>query len=98
MVDLLNFCLEKGLSGLEWAGGLPGTVGGAIRGNAGAFGGEIKDLVLSVKSLAFEGGGPITKNRNIKECLFGYRDSIFKHSDEIILGATLKFKNRDKKK
>ncbi|MEK7462982.1 MAG: UDP-N-acetylmuramate dehydrogenase [Patescibacteria group bacterium] len=98
MVDLLNFCLEKGLSGLEWAGGLPGTVGGAIRGNAGAFGGEIKDLVLSVKSLAFEGGGPITKNRNIKECLFGYRDSIFKHSDEIILGATLKLKNRDKKK
>src|SRR3989344_7000876 len=46
MGDLLNFCVQNSLSGLEWAGGLPGTLGGAIRGNAGAFRGEIKDNVL----------------------------------------------------
>src|SRR3989344_2332986 len=41
--DLLDFFIENSLSGLEWAGGLPGTIGGAIRGNAGAFKGETKD-------------------------------------------------------
>ena len=51
MADLLNFCIERGLSGLEWAGGLPGAVGGAVRGNAGAFGGEIKDSIQKVASI-----------------------------------------------
>ena len=40
MPDLINFSIERGLSGLEWAGGLPGTVGGAGRGQAGWFGRE----------------------------------------------------------
>ncbi|MEK7573443.1 MAG: FAD-binding protein [Patescibacteria group bacterium] len=52
--DLLNFCIENSLSGLEWAGGLPGTLGGAVRGNAGAFGGEMKDVVVKVTSLRFD--------------------------------------------
>ena len=42
--DLLDYCVQNLLSGLEWAGGLPGTVGGAIRGNAGAFGARISVL------------------------------------------------------
>ncbi|MBI2613288.1 MAG: UDP-N-acetylmuramate dehydrogenase [Candidatus Levybacteria bacterium] len=74
--DLMNFCIENSLSGLEWAGGLPGTIGGAIRGNAGAFKGETKDSVVQVKSLDLKTLNE--KERNNEECSFGYRDSIFK--------------------
>lgn len=49
--ELNEYCIEHSLSGLEWSGGLPGTLGGAIFGNAGAFGGEIKDNIVSVKSI-----------------------------------------------
>ena len=79
VADLLNFCVDHSLSGLEWAGGLPGTVGGAIRGNAGAFGGEIKDIIAEVSSLKFKGfKTPEIIKRNKDECRFGYRNSIFK--------------------
>jgi len=98
MTDLLNFIIEKELSGLEWAGGLPGTLGGAIRGNAGAFGGEMRDAVAEVESLDTKTGKEIT--RNSAECYFGYRSSIFKEKNnkEIILAATLKLKKGDPKK
>ena len=98
MSDLLNFAAEKGLSGLEWAGGLPGTVGGAIRGNAGAFAGETKDSLKEVISLDISGTPELVK-RNNAECEFGYRNSIFKMNDgkEIILEATLSLKKGDKK-
>ncbi len=93
MSELLDFAAEKGLSGLEWAGGLPGTLGGAIRGNAGAFGGEIKDSVGSVMSLRIGDLKQVTRDKN--ECKFGYRASIFKESsgEEIILSATLRLNN-----
>jgi len=78
MNDLLDFCSREGLSGLEWAGGLPGTLGGAIRGNAGCFGGEIKDAVQEVMSFDTEGGKIV--RRNNKECEFAYRNSVFKSS------------------
>ena len=54
--ELLNFCVEKNFSGVEWAGGLPGTLGGAVRGNAGAFKGEIKDSVIKVISFNLTNG------------------------------------------
>ena len=87
MHDLVAFSAERGLSGLEWAGGLPGTVGGAIRGNAGAFGGEIKDSVKKVKSLNTSTLEEI--ERNAPDCDFGYRQSIFKNqpNKEIIISA-----------
>lgn len=74
--DLLSFCIENSLSSLEWAGGLPGTIGGAVRGNAGAFKGETKDSVVQVKTLDLK-----TLNEKIRinrDCEFGYRNSIFK--------------------
>lgn len=91
MSDFLTYLSREGLSGLEWAGGLPGTVGGAIRGNAGCFGGEIKDVIVSVKSfdtLEFR-----IKERKAKECRFFYRSSIFKErgGKEIILEAAMTF-------
>jgi UDP-N-acetylmuramate dehydrogenase len=89
MQRLLDFAAERGLGGLEWAGGLPGTVGGAIRGNAGAFGGEIKDVVASVESLDLSNLKIVTRSN--ADCRFAYRSSVFKERDgkEIILSAVL---------
>ncbi|MFZ0638799.1 MAG: UDP-N-acetylmuramate dehydrogenase [Candidatus Acidiferrales bacterium] len=96
--DLLKFTIEHSLSGLEWAGGLPGTVGGAIRGNAGAFRGEIKDRILSVESFDVETLTNITREN--AACKFGYRSSLFKEKNgrEIILRATLNLDKGDTQK
>ena len=97
MEDLLNFCIQNCLSGLEWAGGLPGTLGGAIRGNAGAFGGEVKDNITEVESLNTQ--TLEIKKRINKDCDFDYRTSIFKIGEgekDIIISAVLKLKNGDK--
>jgi len=51
MKELVQFCIDNSLAGIEWAGGLPGTVGGAVWGNAGAFKGEMKDSVIEVTSV-----------------------------------------------
>ncbi len=86
--SLIDFCLENSLAGLEWAGGLPGTVGGAVRGNAGAFGGETKDSISLVESIDI--GTLQIKKRNRRECKFNYRDSVFKSGDgqnEIVTSA-----------
>ena len=94
MKDLLDFSVKHHLSGLEWAGGLPGTLGGAVRGNAGAFGGEIKDNLLSVRSVKFNQNDLEIVERTNTECLFGYRNSIFKNDaiKEIIISAKFKLK------
>jgi UDP-N-acetylmuramate dehydrogenase len=76
---------EAGLAGLEWASGIPGTVGGAIRGNAGAYGGEMKDRIDTVQAVNLETGDSATFNR--PSCLFGYRDSVFKHAPWFIVRA-----------
>ena len=93
--DLLTFCIENSLSGLEWAGGLPGTVAGAVRGNAGAFKGETKDSVLEVRSLDIK--TLEEKIRTNKECNFGYRNSVFKSgANEFITHAVLILTDGDK--
>ena len=96
VLDLLNFCIDNSLSGFEWAGGLPGTIGGAVRGNAGAFKGETKDSVFEVASINTKTLEKITRNNN--ECEFSYRNSIFKTSakDEIITSIIFEFKLADK--
>ncbi|MFH1186958.1 MAG: UDP-N-acetylmuramate dehydrogenase [Candidatus Levyibacteriota bacterium] len=95
--DLLKYCLDNSLIGFEWAGGLPGTIGGAVRGNAGAFGGETKDNLIKVKSININ--SLEEKTRENIDCIFGYRDSIFKSGEaknEIITDATFLFKKGDK--
>jgi len=78
---------EAGLTGFEWAVSLPGTVGGAVYGNAGCFGGEMKDVVLSVES--FRPNAARTVVRTAGECQFGYRDSVFKRNGEIVLTVVM---------
>lgn len=78
-VFLARKTVEAGLAGFEWAVGLPGTVGGAVRGNAGCFGGEMKDVVSAVEIVDI-GGDCARRTLTREECEFGYRDSIFKHS------------------
>lgn len=101
MDKLLRFAEQKSLSGLEWAGGLPGTVGGAIRGNAGCFGGETKDAIVSVRSLNMKTGKFV--QRTARACAFGYRDSVFKRGgtggakDEIIISAVIALARGDRR-
>lgn len=97
VASLLDFCIENSLSGLEWAGGLPGTVGGAVRGNAGAFNGEIKDNLSEVESLNCETLETI--KRNNKDCKLSYRNSVFKKAaiNEVIISVAFNLKNGNKK-
>ena len=79
----LEMC-KKGLSGLEFAYGIPGSVGGAAYMNAGAYGGEAKDVVKNVKALDKNGDVVILSN---EECDFSYRHSLFANDEYTILGA-----------
>ncbi len=77
---------EEGLTGFEFAAGIPGTLGGAIVMNAGAYGGEMKDIVTSVQ-LMDEDGNLFEKTG--EEMEFAYRHSILSEHNYIVLGATL---------
>ena len=83
---------QSGLSGLEWAITLPGTIGGAVRGNAGCFGGEMKDCVESVS--VYRNGEVIQLSK--EELHFSYRHSIVKETSDSILGVTLHLHPGDK--
>lgn len=71
------------LTGLEWAIGIPGSVGGAIRGNAGANGSDMSASIETVEVFDLEQG--IFKNFSRNECQFGYRDSIFKQQPQFLI-------------
>lgn len=87
--QLANFAKEYSLTGIEFAAGIPGSLGGAIRGNASAWGRGIQDVV--VKVVVINEVGKIAE-RNNQACQFQYRDSIFKHNNEVILSAELQLK------
>jgi len=98
LTSLVSGAAKNNLTGLEWAAGIPGTVGGAIAGNAGAFGKSMADVVKEVEITEITRVGPvqIRKFKN-KDCKFGYRDSIFKHNRSlIILSAVLQLKKGKK--
>lgn len=80
-------CVARGLSGMEWAVGIPGRIGGAIVGNAGAMGGEMKDVIVSVRSIDIETGE--IRERMNNECVFEYRGSIFKTLHEVIVSCEM---------
>ena len=81
--------LDAGLSGLEFAYGIPGTVGGAMVMNAGAYDGEMKLVVNAVRVLTKDGTVKLLSN---EEMAFGYRDSILKHDELIVLSAEFMLK------
>jgi UDP-N-acetylmuramate dehydrogenase len=91
-----------GLTGLEWAIGIPGTIGGSVRGNAGCFGSEIKDVIQHVNVLEF----PISNFQFLSKfqipnskCQFQYRESVFKRNPNlIVLSATLQLRKGDPEK
>lgn len=91
---LVKDFVEEGLSGLEWLIGIPGSLGGAIYGNAGAFGRSIGEAVENVK--VFNADSLEEENLTGKECEFAYRSSLFKKRKYIILSAVLKLKKGDR--
>ncbi len=91
---LITEASRQSLGGWEKLAGIPGTIGGAVRGNAGAFGPEIKDFVTSVRAISRE-----TRTERIfgtAECAFSYRNSFFKqHSEWIITQVVLTLQDAD---
>lgn len=81
--ELVDYTIAHGLSGLQKLAGIPGTVGGAVYGNAGAYGQSISDHIVSVDQL------------NKSECAFGYRNSIFKQSRQPIIDVTFQLEKGD---
>jgi UDP-N-acetylmuramate dehydrogenase len=88
---LASFAASKSLSGLEFASGIPGTLGGAITMNAGAYGGEMKDVVQSVTVL----DGDEIKEYSGEEMDFSYRHSRYTGTDDIVLSAKIKLTQGD---
>ena len=92
---LCSFALENSLSGLEFAFGIPGSVGGAVFMNAGAYGGKMKDIVKNVTHLDNMGHIQKLSEHDLK---FSYRHSVYQEQDSFILGAILKLFKSDKSK
>lgn len=87
--DLVRGALDERMLGLEWAAGLPGTVGAAIRGNAGAFGGEISQNFYRAEIVIFDDHGSQTQTFDRSDLLFSYRESRVKHQRNwIVANAT----------
>ncbi|MDD5415480.1 MAG: UDP-N-acetylmuramate dehydrogenase [Candidatus Daviesbacteria bacterium] len=90
--DFVDYTIENEFSGLQKLTGIPGTVGGAVYGNAGAYGQTISDHIISVVILS-EAKNITTLSK--EECQFNYRDSIFKQNHDIILEVTFKLESGD---
>ena len=89
-----NFARDNGLAGLEFASGIPGTFGGALFMNAGAYGGEMKDVVESVTLMKSDGSSVYELSG--KEMEFAYRDSVLQHNDDIAIYARVRLQRDDK--
>src|SRR5574339_254789 len=92
--NLANRCAAKGFAGLEWAATVPGTIGGAVYGNAGAFGGDIAGNLVSTELLTESGKEKFT----VEQMGYGYRTSVLKRGeiDGVVLLAELRLQNSTK--
>ena len=86
-----DLACKSGLTGLEFAHGIPGTLGGGVGMNAGAYGGELKDVVTEVTALYPDGVKVLTP----AELDFSYRHSVFSAGEGIVLGAKVKLESGD---
>ena len=93
--DLLRFCVEQGLGGLEFMAGIPGTLGGAVFGNAGAFEQSIGDF-LKEGLLLDAKGNQIQVGRDYFE--FRYRHSLLKEKQDVLLSAVFELREEDEEK
>ncbi|HXD10498.1 MAG TPA: UDP-N-acetylmuramate dehydrogenase [Anaerolineales bacterium] len=89
--NLANRCASKGLAGLEWAATVPGTIGGAVYGNAGAFGGDTSGSLMRAELLTENGREIFTA----EQLGYGYRTSILKRHElkAVVLSAEFALKN-----
>ena len=93
LVPIAVYARDQGQDGLVFASGIPGTLGGALVMNAGAFGGEMADICESVEILEPAGGR--IREFTCEEMSFGYRTSAVKGTDRIILSAKLRLRDGD---
>lgn len=92
LVRLANQAAEQGLTGLEFASGIPGTLGGAVVMNAGAYGGEMKDVILWSDVLTEDGEFLRLSGEELE---LGYRTSVIQKKPYFVLGAALRLKKGD---
>lgn len=86
LAKVARAAMENGLSGLEFASGIPGSVGGGVRMNAGAYGGELAQFVESVQVMAKDGSLMELDNETME---FGYRKSVLKDRPYVVLEVTM---------
>lgn len=90
---LSSVALENGLTGLEFASGIPGTLGGAVAMNAGAYGGEMKDIVFETEYMDKDGELKVLRN---EEHEFGYRTSFIQKQSGMVIRSVLKLRKGNK--
>lgn len=93
LAALAAIALKEEITGLEFLSGIPGSIGGSIRMNAGAYGGEMKDLVVKTRYMTHDGK---IKTLELSKHEFEYRNSVFSKMNVIIIDTTLKAKKGNK--
>ena len=93
LAQLCTFALENSLSGLEFAYGIPGTVGGGVRMNAGAYGGEMKDVLLNSEYVSTDGTSGELDNEAME---LSYRHSAYENSNLVITAASVRLAPADR--
>ena len=92
LASLCNFAKEHSFTGLEFAYGIPGSVGGGVYMNAGAYGGEMKDVLIAAEHLNADGSAGSFESQ---ELMMSYRRSAYTDSDRIITGAYFRLQKGD---